>query len=346
MKKTRQAGKRVALCTMKNSCNNEMLNPDHLASDQVIWLEKFLTNDFIVPKDRGNKSFSKYEELTALIEDTVRSSADGIVTSRNLGRILSNSFIDDGSSRALQLLKKHYRSLKKFLELNTDKFYMYFDESGDTNTKNFLVTIRPENDDKMYDFNNLLKKYMEIALKEDQDYIDKEESNNDDDDDDMIDDDTTDDDKSQGATGATDYTEESLQSLLKLDLVAICQQNELPIRGTKAELIQRILSFTSSSSSTTTTTTTTAASSSSSSSSKTKSYTDIIKSKKLSDSEKFLLLTLADVLAKSPSSSLSSRDVGRYLVTLADPNDSNKNANDLLKATYGSLLNCIKGYYY
>jgi len=339
MKKTRQAGKRVALCTMKNSCNNEMLNPDHLASDQVIWLEKFLTNEFIVPKDRGNKSFSKYEELSSLIEDTVRNSADGIVTSRNLGRILSNSFMDDGSTRVLQLLKKHYRSLKKFLESNTDKFYTYFDESGDTNTKNFLVTLRPENDDNLYEFNNVLKKYMEIALKEEQDYTDKEENNSDDDDDDdTTDDDMTDDDNydKTSQVGTTDYTEESLQGLLKLDLVAICQQNELPIRGTKAELIQRILSSSASLSSTTTSTT-------SSSSSSSSSYNDIINRKKISDSEKFLLLTLIDILLKSPSSSLPSRQLGRCLVKLEDPNDSSKNVNDLLKAKYGSLLNCIKG---
>ena len=355
MKKTRQAGKRVALCTMKNSCNNEMLNPDHLASDQVIWLEKFLTNEFIVPKDGGNKSFSKYEELSSLIEDTVRNSADGIVTSRNLGRILSSSFMDDGSTRALQLLKKHYRSLKKFLESNTDKFYTYFDESGDTDTKNFLVTLRPENDDNLYEFNNVLKKYMEIALKEEQDYTDKEENNSDDDDDDdMTDDDMTDDDSydktSQVNSGTTDYTEESLQGLLKLDLVAICQQNELPIRGTKAELIQLILSSSASSSTTTSSTissmssaTTSSSPSTTTSSSSSSSYNDIIKRKKISDSEKFLLLTLIDILLKSPSSSLPSRQLGRCLVKLEDPNDSSKTVNDLLKAKYGSLLNCIKG---
>ena len=114
-----------------------------------------------------------------------------------VGRILSNSFIDDGSIRALQLLKKHYRSLKKFLELNTDKFYMYFPDSGDTASKNFLVAIRPDSDDNLDEFNNVLKKYMEIALKEELDYIDdKEESNSDDDDDDM----TTDNDMTDNDT--------------------------------------------------------------------------------------------------------------------------------------------------
>jgi hypothetical protein len=109
--------------------------------------------------------------------------------------------------------------------------------------------------------------------------------------------------------------------------VDICQKNELPIRGTKAELIERILSSSlqppSSSSSRV----------KSSSKSKPAPYHDLIQKKSIPDNEKWLLVVLADFL--SSASPASSRDVGRYLVKVKY--DDSSSASDVMKKTYGSL---------
>ena len=49
MRKTRSIGKRVTLCSLRNSCNAEFMNPEHQIRDfDIIWLDDYI-DEIIVP---------------------------------------------------------------------------------------------------------------------------------------------------------------------------------------------------------------------------------------------------------------------------------------------------------
>eukprot|EP01041_Mallomonas_annulata_P004803 gene4803-9578_t len=52
MQKTRLKGKRVALCSMRNSCNLDLCKSDqHIRDFDVIWLDDYI-DDYIIPRDQ------------------------------------------------------------------------------------------------------------------------------------------------------------------------------------------------------------------------------------------------------------------------------------------------------
>lgn len=53
LRKTREKGKRVAICSMRNSCNKQLVRPDSGIRDfELIWIEDSL-EDIIVPFEAG-----------------------------------------------------------------------------------------------------------------------------------------------------------------------------------------------------------------------------------------------------------------------------------------------------
>ncbi|CAN0500298.1 unnamed protein product, partial [Discosporangium mesarthrocarpum] len=56
MSRTRQKGRRVCLCSMRNSCNYDLLSPDsHVTDLDPIWLNNYLA-DMIQPIPRHGNS--------------------------------------------------------------------------------------------------------------------------------------------------------------------------------------------------------------------------------------------------------------------------------------------------
>lgn len=52
--KTRLKGKRVAVCSMRNSCNREYAQPDAGIRDyDIVWMDDFI-DELIVPRDGAN----------------------------------------------------------------------------------------------------------------------------------------------------------------------------------------------------------------------------------------------------------------------------------------------------
>jgi hypothetical protein len=61
LQKTRMKGKRVAICSMRNSCNRDLVNPDfHIKDFDIIWIDDYL-DEIVQPKadySRAGKSNS------------------------------------------------------------------------------------------------------------------------------------------------------------------------------------------------------------------------------------------------------------------------------------------------
>ena len=49
LQKTRQKGKRVAICSMRNSCNRALTSPDKIRDFNMIWMDNYFS-ELIVPK--------------------------------------------------------------------------------------------------------------------------------------------------------------------------------------------------------------------------------------------------------------------------------------------------------
>ena len=97
MVKTRMTGKRVSLCSIRNSCNRDLIKPEQAVRDyDVIWLDEYL-DELVVPK-LSQKGEALDARLNAIIFKFIKESS-GIgsgsgnvaVSSRDLGRLLQST---------------------------------------------------------------------------------------------------------------------------------------------------------------------------------------------------------------------------------------------------------------
>jgi hypothetical protein len=122
MQKTRLLGKRVVLCSMRNSCNREMLRPEHMIRDfDPVWLDDFI-EDLVVAKDSSSGIDA---QLVSTISSIIQTSADQKISSRELGRVLM--LIELEGITAHQVMKRQHSSLRSFLE----KCYSHFEIKAD-----------------------------------------------------------------------------------------------------------------------------------------------------------------------------------------------------------------------
>ena len=96
MVKTRMTGKRVSLCSIRNSCNRDLIKPEQAVRDyDVIWLDEYL-DELVVPK-LSQKSDALDARLNAIIfkfiKESTGSSGSGSasISSRDLGRLLQST---------------------------------------------------------------------------------------------------------------------------------------------------------------------------------------------------------------------------------------------------------------
>ena len=114
MIRTRQKGSRVALVSMRRSCNRALYEQDGLRDYPVIWIEDYL--DRLVKKydtDVREVAFSE-ESFNRIVNDYVAQSGFPRVSSRDMGRYLK--FLKVGHTSVLDLLKESYGGLRFFLE--------------------------------------------------------------------------------------------------------------------------------------------------------------------------------------------------------------------------------------
>jgi uncharacterized LabA/DUF88 family protein len=92
MEKTRLKGKRVAVCSMRNSCNRDLARPDQMIRDfDVIWLDDYI-DDIFKPKYGNNENNHDKEVIYAV---TKMLEENGSMNSRVLGRMLQLTSVID-----------------------------------------------------------------------------------------------------------------------------------------------------------------------------------------------------------------------------------------------------------
>lgn len=145
LQKTRMKGKRVAVCSIRNSCNRDLTHSDDKIKDfDNIWLDDHL-DMLIVPKvsDKGGDSLSD-AALVEIIRKYLKLCPGNCISSRDLGRYLQDTSLDVGVT-ALSILKKRYASLRAFVEKHYQDFDMEaVDQSG---AFEFKVLLAEEDED-------------------------------------------------------------------------------------------------------------------------------------------------------------------------------------------------------
>ena len=118
MQKTRLQAKRVAICSMRNSCNKDLFLPEQRVRDfDAIWLDDYL-EDIVVPRFSLDNLQDECEiELIDLIKKFLDEDISN--TSRELGRYLTRERLETsqiyGRARpALEYMKEIHTSMTRF----------------------------------------------------------------------------------------------------------------------------------------------------------------------------------------------------------------------------------------
>ncbi|CAM9093793.1 unnamed protein product [Phaeothamnion confervicola] len=151
MSRTRQKGKRVCLASMRNSCNLSLMDPAaHIRDLDIIWLDDHL-GEILKYEPRGlpmgddevggEGTGGPSAELLCQVVSGIVERHGGVMGSRNLGRDLQCLAVDGQNS--LTLIKQHYSSLRRFLELYENVYELRAGPDGPSGGE-FLVLLRDE----------------------------------------------------------------------------------------------------------------------------------------------------------------------------------------------------------
>ena len=129
LQKTRQAAKRVAVASVRNSCNRDLTRQDlHIRDFDVIWLEDHLDALLLEKAKTLPLSQATEDRLFDLVVQSMRGAERHTITSRELGRFLQSHQLsaDEAAGQepesALALLKKSHGSIRSFLSAHSQEF--------------------------------------------------------------------------------------------------------------------------------------------------------------------------------------------------------------------------------
>ena len=168
MRKTREKGKRVAICSMRNSCNLDLSNPESRIRDfDNIWIEDYLgelieTKKLKYNVDDGNED-DVTQQLVQHAVDMLRETPGMTSGSRDIGRYFAGRsvYMPDRSSGeikpfpALAVCKELYIRMSRFFDEHTDKFNVKYGPTADNSgfgsnrdaaqaAREFHVTLRAD----------------------------------------------------------------------------------------------------------------------------------------------------------------------------------------------------------
>lgn len=128
LQKTRQAAKRCAIASVRNSCNKDLTRHDlHIRDFDLIWLEDHLAG-FMVAKHSFQLPVHVSDRLRQLVCSHLQALPGQRSSSREVGRFLQMHNVrqgpDDGETNALVVLKQAHGSLRAFLETH-DEFRVF-----------------------------------------------------------------------------------------------------------------------------------------------------------------------------------------------------------------------------
>lgn len=165
MRKTREKGKRVAIASMRNSCNLDLSNPESRIRDfDNIWLEDYLGElieskklKYTVNDDNGD---DVTQQLVQHAVDMLEVTPGRTSGSRDIGRYFAakSVYMPDrltGESKPFQALavcKELYIRMSRFFDDHTDKFDVEYGPSADSSSnrevsqaaREFQVTLRED----------------------------------------------------------------------------------------------------------------------------------------------------------------------------------------------------------
>ena len=244
----RQKGKRVALCSMRNCCARDLLDPRANVRDfDPIWLDDHL-DYLIVPNDNALAEPAGRQasaELLRIVTAYLRSQAHCVASSRDLGRALQGTMmagIDAPGIDALSMLKQRHAGLRAFIETFPENFQVELPEEDDEVSDSFTFFVRllsPEDGDDFTNDEILMDAKIGSGVVEgahDGADLDDELDELDNLDEDYADeDDDTDDDGGESRSGGPRQAQTVAE--LRTELL----RRGLPTSGRKAELIERLI---------------------------------------------------------------------------------------------------------
>ena len=131
LSRIRTKGKRVALCSMRNCCSQDLLDPSaHVRDFAPVWLDDHI-NYLVRPNADtlavGEAPFAASEILRLVV--AFLQEQGGTASSRDIGRFLQGSRSDGQSQDMLSKLKRRHSGLRAFLAIFPDKFEIAQEEA-------------------------------------------------------------------------------------------------------------------------------------------------------------------------------------------------------------------------
>ncbi|CAM9124767.1 unnamed protein product [Choristocarpus tenellus] len=252
MSRTRQKGRRVGLCSMRNSCNMDLLDPEaHILDLNPIWINESL-DDLLEHAPRHVRSVRTpriLPEVLCKLVSGIIAKEGGVMRSRELGRSLNSvTVLDDGTS-ALAVIKEGWTSLSKFLVEHSDVFKVSrldIDRNREENkTIEFIVSLVDREDSmKSVKLGEVTEKSISLPISEEEEEEDSDEETE------ML--------IAAGDGGVVAdelwmeedeipvfedlLTKESLMGMKVLQLKELLKAQGLPGYGKKTTLVERLLS--------------------------------------------------------------------------------------------------------
>ena len=113
--RTRQKGRKVAICAFRNGCNRDLYETPNVKDYDMIWVDDFLDRLIIPKKEVADKQVSMFT-ITKVIHDFIDKSGLPRVSSRDIGRYLKLKKVKQRS--LLEVLKESYGGLHQFLTVS------------------------------------------------------------------------------------------------------------------------------------------------------------------------------------------------------------------------------------
>ncbi|CAM9581924.1 unnamed protein product [Ectocarpus sp. 13 AM-2016] len=239
MARTRQKGRRVCLCSMRNSCNQALLRDDaHVTDFEPIWINEYLDDlmEYVPPVEGigANKVKVAPEILCQIVMKLVEQQG-GSINSRLLGRELNKISVDEDGTTALSVIKERWQVLSRFVFEHSDMFQAILPVSNPTKTKEYTISkVDSQNSMKSLKLGEVMD---ESVSDDDEAYTDDEEE---------PEEEELGEEEDMGGGSAWDadeerVTEESLSGEVIPQLKTRLRERGLPVSGKKSVLIARLL---------------------------------------------------------------------------------------------------------
>ncbi|CBJ30424.1 conserved unknown protein [Ectocarpus siliculosus] len=239
MARTRQKGRRVCLCSMRNSCNQALLRDDaHVTDFEPIWINEYLDDlmEYVPPVEGigANKVKVAPEILCQVVMKLVEQQG-GSINSRLLGRELNKISVDEDGTTALSVIKERWQVLSRFVFEHSDMFQAILPVSNPTKTKEYTISkVDSQNSMKSLKLGEVMD---ESVSDDDEAYTDDEEE---------LEEEELVEEENMGGGSACDadeerVTEESLSGEVIPQLKTRLRERGLPVSGKKSVLVARLL---------------------------------------------------------------------------------------------------------